>query len=162
MAVDAITNPKNTTQIDFPIERVELSAANINLLYNYKFASYNKILNQYTYEALESLSLGLLIDINLNKICNEKTEITVEIKSKIGILTKPHEIIATNYHLDKISESIINLSSKKLNEIEKLKNEQIITPDENNPITTNNTTWIEKNLQFAILRILSPLIGLIS
>lgn len=69
MAVFAIPNPKKTTQVDFPIDRVKLSVLNINLENKkYKFTKANEIFNQYTYEATEFLSLGVYIDINLKKM----------------------------------------------------------------------------------------------
>jgi hypothetical protein len=76
MAVFAIPNPKKTTQVDFPIEKVKISVKNISLLNKkYKFTNSNEIFNQYTYEATEFLSMGVYIDINLNTITENKTEI---------------------------------------------------------------------------------------
>ncbi|HRP90743.1 MAG TPA: hypothetical protein PKX92_11980 [Edaphocola sp.] len=122
MAVFAIPNPKKSTIVDFPIERIKQSVQNINLVNNkYKFTKANEIFNQYTYEALEFLSLGIFVDINLNAIEENKTEITVEIRRKIGSFNQAHEITKANEHLDKIFTSIAELTAKSPNEIEALK-----------------------------------------
>jgi hypothetical protein len=125
MAVFAIPNPKKTTQVDFPIEKVKLSVQNINLRNDkYKFSKANEIFNQYTYESLEFLSLGVYIDINLNKINEDKTEITVEIRRKIGTFNQSHEITKANHHIEKTFECIAFLTSKSAEEIEQYKASQ--------------------------------------
>jgi hypothetical protein len=130
MAVSAIPNPKKSTIVDFPIERIKLSVQNINLVNDkYKFTKANEIFNQYTYEALEFLSLGVFIDINLNSLDANKTEITVEIRRKIGSFNQAHEITKANEHLDKVFTCIANLTSKSSEEIETLKNTVRTTPE---------------------------------
>ena len=63
MAVFAIPNPKKSTIVDFPIDRIKLSVQNLGLVNSkYKFTKSNEIFNQYTFEALEFLSLGVFID----------------------------------------------------------------------------------------------------
>lgn len=122
MAVFAIPNPKKSTIVDFPIERIKLSVQNLGLVNSkYKFTKSNEIFNQYTYEALEFLSLGVFVDINLNSIDLNKTEITVEVRRKIGSFNQAHEVTKANEHLDKVFSSIANLTSKTSDEIEKLK-----------------------------------------
>ena len=122
MALFAIPNPKKSTQVDFPIERVKLSVQNIGLINNkYKFTSSNEIFNQYTFEALEFLSLGVFIDINLNSLGENKTEITVEIRRKIGSFNQSHEVTKANEHLVKIFDCIAKLTMKSPEEIEQLK-----------------------------------------
>ncbi|GEC78152.1 hypothetical protein [Flavobacterium aquatile] len=143
MAVFAIPNPKKTTQVDFPIDRVKFSVLNINLENNkYKFTKANEIFNQYTYEATEFLSLGVFIDINLNKISEEKTEITVEIRRKLGTFDQSFEVTKANEHLVKIFDCIANLTTKTPEEIENLKNTQIakVTAKNSSPNKTKNTS----------------------
>lgn len=127
MAVLAIPNPKKSTQVDFSIERVKISVTNIGLINNkYKFSNSNEIFNQYTYEALEFLSLGVYIDINLNKLGDEKTEITVEIRRKVGTFNESHEVTNANNHLSKIFECIAKLTAMNIDDIERLKSEQTV------------------------------------
>jgi len=123
MAVFAIPNPKKSTVVDFPLDRLKLSVQNLSLVNNkYKFTKANEIFNQYTFEALEFLSLGVYIDINLNSVSENKTEITVEVIRKLGSFNQAHEITKANEHLDKIFSSIATLTAKSPEEIEALKN----------------------------------------
>ena len=50
----------------------------------YKLTSSNELMNLYTYQASEFLSLGVYVDINLSKISESKTDINVEVRRKIG------------------------------------------------------------------------------
>lgn len=122
MAVFAIPNPKKSTIVDFPLEKIKQSVQNISSVNNkYKFTKANEIFNQYTYEALEFLSLGIFADINLNSISENKTEITVEIRRKIGSFNQAHEVTKANEHIDKIFAAIANLTSRSSEDIELLK-----------------------------------------
>ena len=130
MAVLAIPNPKKETKVDFPIERVKTSVLNISLISEkYKFSSSNEIFNQYTYEALEFLSLGVFIDINLNKLGEDKTEIIVEVRRKIGTFNQSHEVTNANNHLTKIYECIAKLTTMSVEEIQDLKNKKKVSPN---------------------------------
>ena len=75
MAVFAIPNPKKSLTVDFPIEQVKKGVNNLYLIDNkYKLFNSNEIFNQYTFEALEFLSLGVYIDINLSNINENKNK----------------------------------------------------------------------------------------
>ncbi len=172
MSVNAIPNPKKTIQVDFPIERVKLSVKNINLISSkYDFSTSNEIFNQYTYSALELLSLGVYVDINLNSISEFKTEITVEIRRKIGSFNQSYEITKANDHIVSVYDCIAKLTSKSPEEIENLKNEQIekLKPSKkpsnlsrNNSNTQPSTTnaWYEKNWLVIFLCIVFFPVGL--
>lgn len=122
MAVFAIPNPKRSTIVDFPIERIKHSVLNINLINNkYKLSKANEIFNQYTYEAFEFLSLGIFADINLNSLAENKTEITVEVRRKMGSFNQAHEVTKAHEHLDKIFSCIANLTAKSSEETELLR-----------------------------------------
>ncbi|WP_445721829.1 hypothetical protein [Flavobacterium sp.] len=149
MAVLAIPNPKKSTQVDFSIERVKISVTNIGLINNkYKFSNSNEIFNQYTYEALEFLSLGVYIDINLNKLGDEKTEITVEIRRKVGTFNESHEVTNANNHLSKVFECIAKLTAMNIDDIERLKNEQTVQKNNSkSKVGLNNSDerhWYDK------------------
>jgi hypothetical protein len=171
MAVLAIPNPKKSTLVDFPIERVKLSVLNISLINNkYKFTSSNEIFNQYTYEALEFLSLGVYIDINLNKVSDDKTEITVEVRRKIGTFNQSHEVTKANEHLVKIFDCIAKLTAKSPEEIENIKGEQLLInstskkptklSNGNNTNLPNSSAWYEKKWLVVILCIVFFPVGL--
>ena len=169
MALFAIPNPQKSTQVDFPIERVKLSVQNISLINNkYKFTSSNEIFNQYTFEALELLSLGVFIDINLNSLGENKTEITVEIRRKIGSFNQSYEVTRANEHLVKIFDCIAKLTMKSPEEIEELKNATIVTKSitpkpVNSTISGQNlqsNAWYEKSWLAILLCIIFFPVGL--
>jgi hypothetical protein len=124
MAVFAIPNPKKSLTVDFPIEQVKKGVNNLYLIGNkYKFTSSNEVFNQYTFEALELLSLGVFIDINLTSINENRTEITIEIRRKIGTFDQSHEVTKANNHIQSVieilSKSII-LNDEQINELQQL------------------------------------------
>lgn len=169
MAVYAIPNPKKTTQVDFPIEKVKLSVQNISLRNNkYKFTKANDIFNQYTFESLEFLSLGVFIDINLNKINEDKTEITVEIRRKIGTFNQSHEVTKANEHIEKTFECIAFLITKSPEEIEQYKASQTINKvssnsnqnSKNNFESEEEKPWYEKTGLVILLCVLFFPVGL--
>lgn len=122
MAVFAIPNPKKNLSVDFPIEKVRQSVKNLSLInQKYRFSSSNEIFNQYTYESYEFLSLGVYIDINLNSVTENKTEITVEIRRKLGTFNESHEVTHANNHITNIVNYIAQLVSMSSDDIIKLK-----------------------------------------
>ncbi len=158
MAVLAIPNPKKSTQVDFSIERVKTSVLNIALINDkYKFSSSNEIFNQYTYEALEFLSLGVFIDINLNKLEEDKTEISVEVRRKIGTFNQSHEVTNANNHLTKIYECIAKLTAMNTEEIENLKKIQKTNISYN---TSEEKHWYDKTWLVIVLCIIFFPVGL--
>lgn len=173
MALFAIPNPKKSTQVDFPIERVKLSVLNISLLNDkYKFTGANEIFNQYTYEALEFLSLGVFIDINLNTVSDSKTEITIEVRRKIGTFNQSHEVTKANDHLVKIFDCIARLTAMTEEQIEALKNQNYLSKSPSYKKTklmsnphqlgqnSNPNAWYEKTWLVLILCVLFFPIGL--
>lgn len=130
MAVFAIPNPKKTLYVDFPLERVKESVKNISVLNSkYRASSCNEIFNQYTYESYEFLSLGVYIDIHLNSITDHKTEISIEIRRKMGTFNESHEVTHANQHIVNIVNYIARLTSMSLEDIESLKPKKVESND---------------------------------
>lgn len=128
MAVFAIPNPKKSMQIDFPIDRVLQSVKTINVFQKkYKLQSSNEILNQFTYESFEFLSLGVYIDVQLNSLSENKTEIHVEVRRKVGSFDQSYEITKANEHLANVFEGISKGLSMSPEELQKI-SEQVIVP----------------------------------
>ncbi|WP_241485965.1 TM2 domain-containing protein [Chryseobacterium angstadtii] len=100
----------------------------------YRLHSSNEIFNQYTYESYEFLSLGVYIDINLNSTSENKTEITIEIRRKMGTFNEPHEVTHANDHIVNIVNYIARLTAMSTDEIIKLKSSQ-----------TQNVTAVKKS-----------------
>lgn len=125
MAVFAIPNPKKNLSVDFPIKKVRQGVKNLSLInQKYRFSNSNEIFNQYTYESYEFLSLGVYIDINLNSVTENKTEITVEIRRKLGTFNESHEVTHANNHIINIVNYIAQLVSMSSDDIIKLKSSQ--------------------------------------
>ena len=100
-----ISNPKKIIVVDFPLDKVKIGVERIAKLSNkYKFTKSNLIFNQTTYEATEFASLGVYIDINLSSKTENKTEITIEIRRKIGSFDRSHEVTKANQHIDNLLE----------------------------------------------------------
>lgn len=143
----AIPNPKKSLVIDFTITAVKSTIEFIPLLNaKYKFSSKNEVLNSYTFEALEFLSLGIFADISLSKLDEARTEITIEIRRKIGAFDQAHEVSKANDHIAALFELIskcIVLSEAEMKDLE----------------TKKSTTPEKKGCMVAILFGLTGLLG---
>ena len=105
----AIPNPKKTVTIDFPIEKVKVAARNIDKVMKFcHFREENDMFNSYKFSRSEFLSLGALININLNSVSENKTQVDIEISRQIGAFDEWIEIDKANKH---IGETINAMSS---------------------------------------------------
>jgi hypothetical protein len=108
-----IPNPKKTVTIEFSIEQVMKSIPRVQVASDskYKLTEVNPIFNQVILECLEFLSLGVFIDFNLVKKSDTSTEITMEIRRKIGSFDTDVEVQNANYHfkdlIDHLSQVIV-------------------------------------------------------
>jgi hypothetical protein len=115
----ALPNPKKNITIDFPIRKLKDTILFIPLTKDkkYKFTSKNDVLNLYTFEATEFLSLGVYIDISLSEVSEKKTSIEIEVRRKVGAFDQAHEVSNANQHITKILELIslcVNLTDEKI------------------------------------------------
>lgn len=105
--IGVISNPKKTIAVDFPLDKVKIGVERIDKLSKqYKFTKSNPIFNQTTFEATELLSFGVYIDINLSSLNENKTEITIEIRRKIGSFDQAHEVTKANQHIENLFETL--------------------------------------------------------
>jgi hypothetical protein len=115
----AIPNPKKNVTIDFPLKKLKDTIVFIPLTRDkkYKFTSKNDVLNLYTFEATEFLSLGVYIDISLSEVSENRTSIEIEVRRKVGAFDQAHEVSNANQHITKILELIslcVNLTDEKI------------------------------------------------
>jgi len=109
----SLPNPKKTITIDFSIEQVMSSIPRIHIASDtkYKVSEINAIFNQVTLECFEFLSLGVYIDFNLVKKSETSTEVTIEIRRKMGSFDTEVEVSKANYHfkdlVNHLSEVIV-------------------------------------------------------
>lgn len=103
----AIPNPKKDFQIHKDLETVKESVKNVQLINTkYKLFKSDDILNIYTYETFEFLSLGALIIITLVEVSENKTNVNLEVQRKIGTFNQSHEVSLANQHISKLTELI--------------------------------------------------------
>ena len=120
--IGAIPNPKKTLTIDYSIESVLSTIEYIpSIDSNYGITNKNDVLKLYTFEATEFLSLGIYADVSLNSNSESKTEITIEIRRKIGAFDNSIEVQKANKHIEKLFDALskcITLTPKQLQDIE--------------------------------------------
>ena len=124
--IGAIPNLKKNVIVDYSLEKIKEAVRFIrDIDKNYTLSSYNVVFNQYTYQTTEFLSLGVFIDINLSAIGETKTEVTIEIKRKIGAFDKSYEVTLANEHIQKIisyiSQALLFTDNQKATINEKYK-----------------------------------------
>lgn len=110
--IGAIANPTKKVTIDFPISQVKDAVSKIPSVYTrYRMDKTNPMFNQYTLSALEFLSMGVFIDINLTEIGPNRTEINIEVRRKMGAFDTWVEVQNANEHIQKIVDALGKLIS---------------------------------------------------
>ena len=147
---------KKTIIIYFPISKLNQTIVLIPQKdKTYKFTSKNDVFNLYTFEAPELVSFGVFIDISLSEISENKTTIEIEIRRKIGVLDKSHELIMQILNISKILELInlcVTLRDEKIESLTKITSTNqiqmngFITKEEN---TKNYNCGVCKNVFYA-------------
>jgi len=126
MSVFAIPNPKKTLTVPVNISKIADLIQTIPVVEkSYKFTKGNDTFKIYTLEAYEFLSLGIFADFSLNELSPDKTEITLEIRRKVGSFNQSHEITNANEHLDRLIDTLANVSVMSDSQIEELKQKSI-------------------------------------
>lgn len=116
----SLPNPKKTITIEFSIDQVMLGIPRISAASatKYNVTDINPIFNQITLECSEFLSLGVYIDFNLAKKTETSTEVTIEIRRKIGSFDNAVELQNANHHftdlVNYLSEVIV-MSEEEFN-----------------------------------------------
>lgn len=105
--IGAIPNPKKTITIDYPLEQVKVAARNIDKVMKFcHFREENDMFNSYKFSRSEFLSMGAFININLNSISENKTQIDVEISRQLGAFDEWVEVQKANKHVEETLNSI--------------------------------------------------------
>lgn len=128
MALFSIPNPTKKIVIDFSLNKIKIGINRIPKFTSnkYKITSFNEIFNTYVLESLEFLSLGVFIDINLTVINENKTEINIEIRRKIGTFDQNYEVTKANEHITTLISILSELIILSDSEFEnKLKNTSV-------------------------------------
>ena len=150
--IGTIPNPKKSFQIEKSINEVSLAIEHLPLFTSkYKLFKANKTLNIFTYEATELLSLGVYIDINCSSLTDSKTEITLEIRRKVGSFNQSHEVTLANSHISKltdlITESLNTDEKERIKKVEDIAASKKQKEDEFNRLKEENKRKAEEEKQ---------------
>lgn len=125
--IGAIANPTKKVTIEFPISQVKDSVLNIPKVYKkYRLEKQNPMFNQYTLEASEFLSLGVFIDINLNEVSPNKTEINIEVRRKLGAFDTWVEVQNANEHIQKIIDGLSKALQSPNGQVQEVKEKSYV------------------------------------
>lgn len=120
--IHAIPNPVKTLTLDIPLEKVQKGVSIIPIISKYKLFKATPVFNLSTFEAYETLSLGVYIDVSLSQINESKTSVTIEVKRKVGTFNQSYEVTKANGHIDSIVDAISKALTISESEVEKLSN----------------------------------------
>jgi hypothetical protein len=82
--------------------------------------------NQYTFEASEFLSLGVFIDINLTEVGPNKTEISIEVRRKLGAFDNWVEVQNANEHIQNIITAISKALTSPNGQVQEVKQKSLL------------------------------------
>ena len=117
--IGVIPNPKKVFTIPFSISETYNALKSIpNLNTKYSLNKLNETFNSCVFETTELLSLGVYIDFNLNEISENKTEVTIEVRRKLGSFDKSHEVTLANNHIADLVDTLSNIVGKTDAEIQ--------------------------------------------
>ena len=120
--IGAIANPTKRVTVDFPIGLVKDGVRNISKVYKkYKMEKENPMFNQFTLEASEFLSLGVFIDINLSQQGDNRTEINIEVRRKLGAFDNWVEVQNANEHIQKIIDGLSRTFTNPNGQVQEVK-----------------------------------------
>jgi len=125
--IGAIANPTKKVTIDFPMSQVKDAVLNTTKVFKkYRVQSQNPMFNQYTLEASEFLSLGVFIDINLTEVTPNKTEISIEVRRKLGAFDNWVEVQNANEHIQNIITAISKALTSPNGQVQEVKQKSYV------------------------------------
>jgi hypothetical protein len=120
--IGAIPNPTKKVTIDFPINSVKDGILNLPKMFKkYRLEKQNPMFNQYTLDGSEFLSLGVYIDFNLTSVSENRTDLSIEIRRKLGAFDNWVEVQNANEHIQKIMDGLSKILTSPNGVIEEVK-----------------------------------------
>jgi len=105
--IHAIPNPTRKVTLSYPIDQVKQAVKDIPLKHTrYLQQEGNDAIGMYTFSALEFLSLGVFVDINLSEVSETKTELALEIRRAIGSFDEQYEVSKAGRHINRILTAV--------------------------------------------------------
>jgi hypothetical protein len=116
--IGVIPNPTKRIVVELPNSQVKSLISKIPSVYKkYRLDSTNPMFSQFTFSTLEFLSLGVFIDVNTTEISENKTELSIEVRRKMGAFDSWVEVQNANQHIQNILNSITYVSNGNTQEI---------------------------------------------
>lgn len=107
-----IPNPQKKVTVNFTLDEVNSAFSKIvNINKKYTLQSHNALMGIFTLSALEFLSVGVYIDLSSRMINSNQTEITIEVRRKIGAFDEAVEVQNANKHIEILLSDISELLS---------------------------------------------------
>ena len=121
--IGAILNPKKSFELECSSEQLNKKLKYLPAFddsYTYSLTEDNEVLKMCTYEATETLSLGVYIDVTITSVSDNKCSVEVEVRRKLGSFDKSHEVSAAGRHIQAIAKLIGNLKEADISIIEEV------------------------------------------
>lgn len=153
MALFGIPNPTKKITIDFSIEQVKKALDRIPAVSGgkYSITNVNVAFNQYTLEALEFLSAGVFVDFNLLSLSDTRTEVSIEVRRKIGSFDQSYEVTKANNHINDLVNFLSNTVTLTDDEFSSTYASKI------DKLNRNNKPWYTKNSSLIVVGLISLL-----
>ena len=109
----SIPNPTRKITVNFSIDKVKQAIKDFPLLKKkYNLFEAHDTIGFYKLDALEFLSFGVYVDINLSEISETKTEIAIEIRRKVGTFDEWQEVSRAGDHINNLITGLGQLLEK--------------------------------------------------
>lgn len=120
--IGAIPNPTKKVTIDFPLNKVKDGILNLPKMFKkYRLEKQNPMFNQYTLDGSEFLSLGVYIDFNLTSVTDNRTDVAIEVRRKLGAFDNWVEVQNANEHIQKIMDGLSKILTSPNGQVEQVK-----------------------------------------
>ena len=106
-----IPNPRKVVTIDFTLEELKEAIKRVPGYFSdkYQLLESNDVFNQYTLGATEFLSAGVYMDVGLSSAAEKRTEVTIEVRRKIGAFDQAYEVQHAGTHIANVTNAITAL-----------------------------------------------------
>jgi hypothetical protein len=105
-----IPNPRKSITIDFTIQEVGAALKRVpGYAVKYPLHQINEVFHQYTFGATEFLSMGVFIDVGLNEVSATRTEVSIEVRRKVGAFDQWYEVQHANKHIANLIDALTKL-----------------------------------------------------
>ena len=103
--IGVIPNPSKKVTVEYPLSQVKQGFENLpKVVKKFKLHQKNDMFNGYVYDVSEFLSLGVYIDVNLSSVNDNRTEINIEVRRKLGAFDQWVEVQNASEHISNIIE----------------------------------------------------------